>query len=169
MDTKRKNSGMITVEAAFIIPFIWMIIFSMLSVALYFIDQAKVYAACDEVLIYASESVEKGCDLGNGKVDIKRLNRVSPYSFTNYSGIQKEIKNRFQERLSGKLLFLNPDKIQITVNSRELKIKILADALPPVCRFFLKKSILFEYTSKVQKADYSSFLRKAQVRLQNAE
>ena len=152
--------GMLTVEAAFIIPIVWFIIMAMLSFGLYFIDQAKVRAACDEVLGYASQAVGKGCDLGNGKVQIETLNRMPLYSFPSYGKEKQELHQRLQKRLKGKLLFLRPDKIEVTVNHKELKILLSGKALPFGCGWFRKVPFSFSYTSTVQRADYSSILRK---------
>lgn len=159
-----RTAGMITVEASFLVPFLFFIILAMLYAGLYFLDCAKVYLACDEVLYYAAQSIGKGSDLGQGEIDIQKQNQISIYSFWESNEQEEiEIKKRIQSRLRGKLLLLEMNNIEVKVTSKQVSAELSGNAGSKFWQYFDISFLSFSYQKKVQCANYSDYIRKWEV------
>lgn len=158
------NTGMITVEASFLIPFLLFGILAILYIGLYYIDCSKVYCACDEVLYYAAESIGTGSDLGNAKMDIQMLNQKPVYAFKDsFEETENNIRTRIEQQLKGQLLLLELNCIEIQVTAKQVSADITGTAGSKVWNTFDYRGFSFSFQKKVQCANYSDFIRKSEV------
>lgn len=156
-----KYAGMITVEAALIVPYIYFVVMAVMYMGFYYLDQAKVYAACDEVMYYASQAIGKGTDVGKGVVDITIRNRIPVYSLSHtYTMECEEITERLNTKLKGKLLLLKGEDLQITITEKYIVVSFAKTAEHKWWEMLNLSQVTFSYQKKVQCADYSNVLRK---------
>ena len=163
-DESNNMAGMITVEASFLVPFLFFVVFAMLYVGLYFVERAKVYLICDEVLYYAAESIGKGSDLGNGRISVKILNNKPVYTISNsYVEEEKEIKKRMEQRFSGRLCLLELNQVEVKVTDKQIQTELSGSASNKFWQQFNIPFLSFTYQKKVQCAVYTDFIRKLEV------
>lgn len=157
---KGKEKGMLTVEAAILVPIIFFLIMAMFYIALYYLDEAKVYGSCDEAMEFASQSVGRSKDLTVGSFSMAKRNNGSLYQI-NYTRERKELEQLIQEKLKGRLLLLSLRKVKVSINEYQIQLQIKLQGKTDIWQYLHLGTVTYSYRRRVEMGNYSDWLRKA--------
>ncbi len=153
------NSGMITVEAAVIVPFIFFIIIGMMYLGFYLLDGAKIYSTIDQVAAYAGQSVGRSEDMGIGEYSMKQRNQRSLYKVT-YQKEGRKVEEQLEKELKDSLFLLNIKSIQAAVGMGYIKIDVGLNGSTDVWRSLGLNETQLIYENRTELGDYSQYIRK---------
>lgn len=120
------KEGSLTVEAAFLMPFILFTIFSLIYVAFYLHDVSKIQGIIDDSLKRASLSFKHDADFETGEVNYDNINnRGVFYQIVSDTKQEEEtIQNYLQKRLSKGLYLSKITSVNAIVEKRTITITI---------------------------------------------
>lgn len=143
---REKEKGMVTVEAALIVPFLFFIILAIMYLAFYYMDEAKVWASTDVVLSFAAQSVGRNQSLLQ----------------TNYEQEEKKIAKQLRQELKGRLLLLSLKKTEVTVNSNEIRLQVSLTGKTAIWRYFGLEKVLVKGCCTTEIGNYGNWMRRVQ-------
>ncbi len=153
------NSGMITVEAAAIVPLIFIIIIGMMYLGFYLLDGAKIYSTIDQVAAYAGQSVGRSEDMGIGEYSMKQRNRKDLYKLT-YQKEGQKVEEQLKKELKDSLFLLDIKNIQAAVGKGCIKINVGLNGSAEVWRSLGLNEAQLIYENRTELGDYSQHIRK---------
>ena len=169
----RSLKGSITVEAAFVMPVIFCVIFTLLYLAFYLHDKSKIQSTIDEALYKAGVSIKYEADIGCEEIKIEQLMEKSIFSIITGYGEEEEIE--IEEYLEDKLLkgffLLRVSSIEVSVKRTNISIEVAAKAgnMLPLLNYLLQPTTDLNINNSFSIHDPAETIRGAEVILETGD
>ncbi len=126
---RKLYAGSITVEAAFIMPIVIMIIFALLYLAFYLHDICKIRAETDLILFKTGITMKHDAAIATGEIVYDNItDRGVFYLLTGNTGKEKTAITDFLSRkLSKGLLLVNIKAVNVNVERRKVTVAVEVD------------------------------------------
>lgn len=147
------KQGSITVEAAFVLPFVVFAISALIYLALYLHDISLIQAAVDQSLHKSGLSVKHDADVATGEIAYENINDRGVFylAFGDTSAEEKKLYTYLQQRLSEGLLLSRITSLKTEVGKFSLSVDVEAEtkiSLPGFNNLFKK------YQTTIVKGEY---------------
>lgn len=169
---KKRVSASLTVEATFVFPVVFFLIFSIICLTFYLHDKCRLQYVVDKALHKASLSLKHEADLVSGQVEYEKINDRGVF-YLSLGNTEKEkgiLEGYLQQELTEGFLFTKVRDIRVVVEKRE--IEILAEGefnipLGLVMNFFHPKPIRIQVNRPIHNP--AEFIRMGEVILDTGE
>lgn len=129
---KSQREGSLTVEAAFIMPFVLLSVFAIIYLSFYLHDKCRIYGAVNQVLHKSILSIKHDTDIESGEVAFDQINERGvfylPFGSTD---LEQERINKYLGKELKKGLFIC-EIISTEVMVDKLKVSITVKAKPRI-------------------------------------
>jgi len=126
---KKNESGIITVEAALIMPLIVFILFALIYLSFYLHDRCKVQGVIDQTLHKAGLTVKHEADFSTGEVFYEEINNRGVFylPFADTGTEEDNIRNYLQTKLKSGLFLARIIDLQVDVGKYNITISVEAE------------------------------------------
>lgn len=150
---------MITVEAALLIPLIFLSVLSLLMAGFYYIDRARVSEACERVTMYMSRNLDHPCDLISGSYSWESRNSTLTGDVKD-SSFEKGLEDEIRAELSGRLLLLHVQQIDVKNTAGTVTVKVSGYAGSDIWRGLHLRRITYRWRTAIDTLQGAEFMRK---------
>ncbi len=169
----RYLKGSITVEAAFVMPVIFCVIFTLLYLAFYLHDKSKMQSTIDEALYKAGVSIKYEADIDCEEIKIEQLMEKSIFSVITGYGEEEEIEieEYLEDKLQKGFFLLRVSSIEVTVKSTNISIEVAAKAgnMLPLLNYLLRPITDLNLNNSFSIHDPAETIRGAEVILETGD
>lgn len=131
---RQHECGMITLEAACIIPTILFVLVLVLCFFFYGLEIAVAEGTMREEMAKAADSVKTEGDYETGDYQIEKLNERKLLYLLNYGGGKTEtkLKNAIEAKLAKRSLFGKDTKVEVAIKSGNVKATVISYVPIPI-------------------------------------
>lgn len=151
--------GMITVEAALLVPVIIIAILSLLMVGFYYLDRARISETCERVTVYMSRNLDHPCDLISGSYSWDARNATLAGGVKD-STFEKDLEDRISEELSGGLMLLQVQEVDVKNTAGTVKVKVSGYASSGIWKGLHPGRITYRWKTEIDTLQAAEFMRK---------
>lgn len=126
---KKNESGIITVEAALIMPMIVFILFALMYLSFYLHDKCRVQGIVDQILHKAELTVKHEADYSTGEIYYENISNRGVFylPFGNTTMDEDNIRRYLQMKLESGLFLVKVTDIQVDVGKFNITISVKAN------------------------------------------
>lgn len=165
---KTKQQASYTVEAAFVIPIVFFVIFFFLSYTFYCYDRSKLQAEIDDIIRKASSYMAYEVDLYTDEIVSYKLaeKNLLFVLFGDRSAKEKNLRDYIKDRLESMYYITSVDSVAVSTTVATVRISGVAHMRIPIMSIFNKGN---DYTFDVEFShEESIFPREEKVRIMTA-
>ena len=139
---KKEGHGSIAVEAAFVMPVVLLVIFSLIYLAFYLHDYNRIQGAVDLVIHKASIASKHDADIESGQINYEEINErgILYHLDMVLPNMEKEITGDLEQEFSKGLLITDIINIEVKESKVKLQISVTGKARISL-HFFLRNAL----------------------------